>query len=82
MKDANVLLGPSPVVTITPTSPLLMLAGVLQVIVLPLTITILVAAIPPNVTTLPTVKAMPVILTIVPPVLVPDNGKIVVIKGT
>ena len=76
------LLGPSPVVTITPTSPPAILAGVLQVIVILLTTIILVAAIPPNVIAVAPVKPRPVILTLVPPALVPDNGKIVVIKGT
>ena len=41
-----------------------------------------VAGIPPNVTEVAPVKAIPVILTLVPPVLVPNAGKIAETKGT
>ena len=81
MKDENAPLGPSPVDTITPTSPAAIPAGVLQVIVVGLNTKTLVAAIPPNVTEVAPVKAIPVILTLVPPVLVPNAGKIAETKG-
>jgi len=41
----------------------------------------LVAAIPPNVTEVAPVNPIPVILTPVPPVLVPNAGKIAETKG-
>ena len=83
MKDENVLLGPSPVDTITPTSPAAIPAGVLQVIVVGLNTETLVAGISPNVTDVdPFVKAIPVILILVPPDLVPNAGKIAETKGT
>ena len=81
MKDENVLLGPSPVDTITPTSPAAIPAGVLQVIVVGLNTETLVAAIPPNVTEVAPVNPIPVILILVPPVLVPNAGKIAETKG-
>ncbi len=82
MKDENVLLGPFPVDTITPTSPAAIPAGVLQVIVVGLNTKTLVAGIPPNVTDVAPVKAIPVILILVPPDLVPNAGKIAETKGT
>ena len=82
MKDENASLGPPPVLTITSTAPSVRLTGVLQVIVVGLNTETLVAAIPPNVTEVAPVKAIPVILTPVPPVLVPNAGKIAETKGT
>jgi hypothetical protein len=82
VKDENVLLGPAPVDTITPTSPAAIPAGVLQVIVVGLNTKTLVAGIPPNVTDVAPVKAIPVILILVPPDLVPNAGKIAETKGT
>ena len=82
MKEENVLLGPSLVDTITPTSPATTPAGVLQVIVVGLNTKRLVAGIPPNVTEVAPVNPIPVILTIVPPDLVPNFGKIAETKGT
>ena len=82
MKEDNVLLGPSLVDTITPTSPATTPAGVLQVIVVGLNTKRLVAGIPPNVTEVAPVNPIPVILTIVPPDLVPNFGKIAETKGT
>ena len=79
MKDENVLLGPFPVVTITSNPPATILTGVLHVILVLLTTIILVADIPPNVTVLATVKEVPVIVTLVPPDLLPDDGEILVI---
>ena len=81
MKDEYVLLGPPPVVIIMSTSPAVMLEGVLQVIVVLLTTTIVVATFPPNVTDLAPIKFVPVIVTIFPPALVPDDGEILVITG-
>ena len=75
MKDENVLLGPPSVVTIMPTAPSLFTAGVIQVIVVLFTTLREVAAIPPNVTEVAPVKFVPVIVTLVPPVLTPDDGE-------
>ena len=80
MKDENSLLGPPPVVTIMPTAPALR-AGVIQVIVVLFTTLIVVAAIPSNVTKVAPVKFMPVIVTLVPPAVLPVNGEILVIAG-
>ena len=81
MNGENVLLGPSLVVTTIPAAPAVLVAGVLQVIVVALNIKTFVAAIPPNVTDVAPVKAIPVILTLVPPDLVPNAGKIAETKG-
>ena len=75
MKDENVSLGPPSVVTIMPTAPSLSTAGVIQVIVVLFTILREVAATPPNVTEVAPVKFVPVIVTLVPPVLTPDDGE-------
>ena len=80
MKEENVLLGPPPVVTIIPTAPAL-LAGVIQVIVVSLTTLRDVATVPPNVTTLAPVKEVPVIVTLVPPSVLPDDDEILLITG-
>ena len=80
MKDENVLLGPPPVVTIMLTAPTLR-AGVIQVIVLLFTTLREVADNPPNVTNVAPVKDVPVIVTLVPPVVLPVNGKMLVITG-
>ena len=81
MKDKNVLLGPPPVVTIMPTAPALSRAGVIQVIVVLSTTLIDVATVPPNVTALAPVKEVPVIVTEVPPCVLPDDCEILVITG-
>ena len=82
MKDENAPLGPPPVVTIMPTAPSLGTAGVIQVIVVLFTKLIVVAAIPPNVTKVAPVKFVPVIVTLVPPVLIPDDGEMsVMVEG-
>ena len=80
MKDENSLLGPPPVVTIMPTAPALR-AGVIQVIVVLFTTLIVVAAKPSNVTNVAPVKFVPVIVTLVPPAVLPDDGKMPVIFG-
>ena len=74
MKDENSPLGPSSVVTIMPTAPALR-AGVIQVIVVLFNTLIVVAAKPSNVTDVAPVKFVPVIVTLVPPVLIPDDGE-------
>ena len=81
MNDANVLLGPPPVVTITPTAPAVARAGVIQVIVVLSTMLREVAATPPNVTKVAPVKDVPVIVTLVPPAVLPVNGEMLVIFG-
>ncbi len=81
MKPVNVLLGPPPVVIITLAAPALVLTGVLQVIVVLSTITIVVAAFPLNITEVAPVKFVPVIVTILPPAMLPDDDKILVITG-
>ena len=80
MNDENVLLVPYIVVTIISTSPALC-EGVLQVIVVLFTMLREVAAKPSNVTDVASVKDVPVIVTLVPPAVLPVNGKILVIAG-
>ena len=81
MKDENALLGPPPVVTIMPTSPAVVRAGVIQVIVVLFTMLREVAAKPPNVTKVAPVKFVPVIVTFVPPAVLPVNCEMLVIFG-
>ena len=81
MKDENGPLGPPPVVTIIPAAPALSTVGVRQVIVVLFTMLIDVAAIPPNVTKVAPVKFLPVIVTLVPPAMPPDDGEILLIIG-
>ena len=80
MKDENVLLGPTPFVTLMSTAPAL-LAGVIHVIVVSLTTLRDVAFNPPNVTLLAPVKEVPVIVILVPPSVLPDGCEILVITG-
>ncbi len=80
MNGENVLLVPYIVVTIMPTSPALR-AGVLQVIVVLFTIVREVAAKPSNVTDVTPVKDVPVIVTFVPPSVLPLNGEMPVMLG-
>ena len=75
------LLSPAPVVRVTPTAIGLVLTGVTQVIVVLSTTIILVAEFKPNNTTLAPVKFVPVIVTLVPPALVPNDGEILVITA-
>jgi hypothetical protein len=70
----NASLGPPPVVTIMPTAPALR-AGVIQVIVVLFTIVREVADVIPNVTDVAPVKFVPVIVTLVPPAVPPDDGE-------
>ena len=81
MKDENASLGPPPFVTIMPTAPALSTAGVIQVIVVLFTMLRDVAAIPSNVTDVAPVKFMPVIVTLVPPAMPPDDGEMLLITG-
>ena len=75
------LLGPSTVVTIISKSPALARVGVIHVIVVSLTTLRDVAFNPPNVTLLAPVKEVPVIVTLVPPSVLPDGCEILVITG-
>jgi hypothetical protein len=61
-----------------PTAPALR-AGVIQVIVVLFNILRDVAAIPSNVTDVAPVKFVPVIVTLVPPSVLPDDGEMFVI---
>ena len=81
MKDENSLRGPPSVVIIIPTAPAVVRAGVIQVIVVLFTTLIVVAAKPSNVTNVAPVKFVPVIVTLVPPAVLPDDGKMPVIFG-
>ena len=82
MKDENSLLGPPPVVTIMPTSPApAVRSRVIQVIVVLFTTLIVVAAKPSNVTDVAPVKFVPVIVTFVPPAVLPVNCEMLVIFG-
>ena len=80
MNDENALLVPYSVVTIMPAAPVLR-AGVIQVIVVLFTILREVAAKPPNVTKVAPIKDVPVIVTIVPPSVLPDWIEMPVIVG-
>ena len=81
MNDENALLGPPPVITITPTAPAVARAGVIQVIVVLSTSVREVAATPPNVTEVAPVKDVPVIVILVPPVVLPNDCEMPVIFG-
>jgi len=82
VKDENALLGPPAVVTIMSTAPAVVRAGVIQVIVVLFTTLREVAAIPPNVTDVAPVKFVPVIVTLVPPAILPyDNEMPVMLAG-
>ena len=75
------LLSPPPVVRVMPTATGLALTGVTQVIVVSLTTLTLVAEFKPNKRLLDPVKFVPVIVTHVPPALVPNVGEILVITA-
>ena len=64
-----------------PTSPAVVRAGVIQVIVVLSTILREVADIPPNVTDVAPVKFVPVIVTLVPPAMLPDDDEMLLITG-
>ena len=81
MKDENASLDPYSVVTIMPTDPAVVRAGVIQVIVVLFTMLRDVAAIPPNVTRVAPVKFLPVIVTFVPPAMPPEDDEILLITG-
>ena len=81
MKCENVLLGPPPVVTIMPTAPAVVRAGVIQVIVVLFTMLREVADNPPNVTEVVPVKFVPVIVRLVSPAVLPVNFEMLVIFG-
>ena len=75
------LLGPPPVVTIMPTGPGLIRAGVIQVIVVLLTTVIDAQLKSPTITSVAPVKSVPVIVTVFPPVVLPKFGEMLVIFG-
>ena len=81
MKDENAPLGPPPVVTIMSTSPAVVRAGVIQVIVVLFTMLREVADNPPNVTKVAPVKDVPVIVTFFPPSVLPDDDEMLLITG-
>jgi len=64
-----------------PTAPAPMRAGVIQVIKIALTTVKDVASTPPMVTEVAPVKSLPLIVTSVPPFVLPVNGEIPVIEG-
>jgi hypothetical protein len=76
----NVPLVPYSVVTIMPIAPTLR-AGVIQVIVVLFTTLIVVAAKPSNVIDVTPIKDVPVIVTLVPPAVLPLNGETPVTFG-
>lgn len=80
VKDANMLLGPPPVRTITPAAPTAPI-GVIQVSVVSLTTLILVEMPLPNETDVAPVRFVPVIVILFPPALVPAGGEIALITG-
>ena len=80
MKDENAPLFPYNDVTIMPTAPVLRV-GVTQVIVVLFTTLREVADNPPNVTEVAPVKDVPVIVTLVPPSVLPDDAEMPIILG-
>ncbi len=81
MKEEYVLLGPPPVVTITPTVPPVVRAGVIQVIDVLFTTLIDVALNPSNVTDVAPIKFVPVMVTLVPPTLDTEDGVMLLMLG-
>ena len=77
----NVLLGPPPVVTITPTVPPVVRAGVIQVIEVLLTTLREVADNPSNVTDVAPIKFVPVMVTLAPPTLDTEDGVMLLMLG-
>ena len=80
MKDEYATLVPYSVLTIIPAAPVVR-RGVIQVIVVLFTTLREVAGIPLNVTKVAPVKDVPVIVTVVPPKVLPVNGKMLLITG-
>ena len=80
MKDENATLVPYSVLTTMPAAPVVR-TGVIQVIVVLFTMLREVAGIPLNVTKVASVKDVPVIVTVVPPMVLPVNGKMLLITG-
>ncbi len=81
MYGENSLLGPPSAVTIMPTAPAVVRAGVIQVIVVLFTMIREVAANPPNVTKVAPVKFVPVIVAFFPPSVLPDDDEMLLITG-
>ena len=80
MYDENATLVPYSVLTIMPAAPVPR-TGVIQVIVVLFTTLREVAVNPLNVTKVAAVKDVPVIVTVVPPAVLPDDGEMPVIFG-
>ena len=80
MKDENATLVPYSVLTIMPAAPVPR-TGVIQVIVVLFTTLREVAVNPLNVTKVAAVKDVPVIVTVVPPAVLPDDGEMLLITG-
>ena len=80
MKDENATLVPYSVLTIMPAAPVPR-TGVIQVIVVLFTMLREVAGNPLNDTKVAPVKDVPVIVTLVPPAVLPVNGKMLLITG-
>ena len=81
MKGEDFLLDPPPVVTIMPTGPGAIRAGVIQVNVV-LSTTINEEQLKsPTVTSVAPVKSVPIIVTVFPPVVLPKFGEILLIVG-
>ena len=80
MNDENATLVPYGVLTIMPAAPVLR-TGVIQVIVVLFTMLREVADNPLNVTKVAPVKDVPVIVTLVPPAVLPVNGEMLLITG-
>ena len=81
MKGEDFLLGPPPVVTIMPTGPGRARSGVIQVIVVLFTTVIDAQLKSPTITSVAPVRSVPVIVTVLPPVVLPKVGEIAVIFG-
>jgi hypothetical protein len=78
---ALVALVPEPVVTVTSTTAPVVPAGDVAVIVVALVTVNDAAAVAPKLTAVAPVNVVPVIVTVVPPVLGPDDGATVVTVG-
>lgn len=81
MKGEDFLLAPPPVVTIMPTGPGLIRAGVIQVNVVLFTTVNEEQLKSPTVTSVAPIKSVPIIVTVFPPVVLPNIGEMLVILG-
>ena len=81
MNGEDFLLDPPPVVTIMPTGPGRSRAGVIQVIVVLFTTVIDAQLKSPTITSVAPVRSVPVIVTVFPPVVLPNIGEMPVTFG-